>query len=157
MIKLTHGHLRDPEFMSGLQRIASFKDFKNMKVLYNISRIWAKVEQKALLLDKEFLGLVKQYAKLDEHGNLAPLNGRPGTYDITHLTPEKRAEWDEKEIEWKSTAFTIERYPLKLSEINIVGIPATELAALDDILDKKDLAEIFDQDSKPNLATLNLR
>jgi hypothetical protein len=140
MLKLNYAELQNPAFMGALHKLAGVP-MRNVKCAYNLSRLLDKVGQEHKLAQTVFIKTLKGFAKLDANGEIAPHDGRPGTFEII---PEKKAEWEKAAKEFDAIEFTVDRHPIKLSDLHAEGVPvsAGELAALDRILDADDVAKM---------------
>lgn len=146
MLELKYGHLRNVNFLRGINRLANYQGLKDPKALYNIMRITKKIEQEGKNSDELFMKVVKQYAELDEKGDVVCIEDKPG---MPKIPEEKQKEYAEKLKEFMDIDFKIERFKVKLSDVVGAGFSAKELEGLEDILDTSDLEE------KPTLSVVN--
>lgn len=132
-IKLTYGTLRDKDFFSAVAKINNFTDFKDARVMANIARIVKLIDKYQEEANDVFIKLLKQYAKLDEKGEILASPGKPGTYEIKD---EVVAEWKEKYKEFCAVEFEIFAKKLNLHDLISAKLSPKDLIALDPLLNQ---------------------
>lgn len=130
MIKVPYKLLKSPQFQVALRKISNHP-FKSQKSAYNVMRIAKKVDEESKNCQELFTKLLKGFAKLDDKGEFVPVDGQPGTYQVPD---EKQADFQKAAEEFDELEFTIERYPIKLEELDGVGLSPAELGAVESLL-----------------------
>lgn len=118
MIELTYGMLRNGTFFPAFGKLYNASGIKDVRVIQNISRIQKLLDKYATEAQEIFLKLVKEYAVLDDKGEILPHDGVPNTYKIQE---EKQGEWEEKVKEFTSTKVSLSAKRIHLHEL--VGVP----------------------------------
>lgn len=139
MIKLKYLDLRNPTFVRTMQKIAK-SPIKDIKALYNVTRLLDKVQQEEKRSQELFMVMLKEHAVLDDKGNLVPHDGKPGSFQIKEdmLDAWKKKVEDYMDIEWQ-----VERHPLKLSDIASANMTPEEVMSIECVLDQEDLKTLF--------------
>lgn len=131
-VTLTYQHVRNEAFVKALAKLARFEGFKDFRVAYSIAKFVRKWEQEAQMAQELYLKLVKQYAKLDEKGNVEPVENQPGTFQIPNESVEV---WKQAAENFHTISFEIEVKKLPISKLEAVGLSAMELNALEPLLE----------------------
>jgi len=131
MIKLNYGNIRDQNFANGVVRLRSFSGFKP-KTAYNLGRVLDKINRAEKEAQIVFDNLIELHAEKDKDGKLVEYGGRPGTFKIAD---EKADEWREILEAFEAISVEpIERYRLKLDELENVKLTPAEMLALDPLI-----------------------
>lgn len=134
-IKLTYGTLRDKEFFMAIAKLNNCAQFKDVRLIANIARIVKLIDKNQNESNDVFLKLLKQYAKLDEKGEVAPAPGKPGTYEIKD---DSLIEWQNKYKEFCDVEFEIFAKKLYLHDLVPAQLAPKDLIALEPILHSSD-------------------
>lgn len=140
---LRYDCFQSKEFMVAKAKLARYP-FKNQKTSYNVTRILKFLDDNEKLAQEQFIKLVKQHAVLDEKGDFVPRKNEKGeieegTYTIPE-EPEKIAAWKKAKDEFDALEFTVERYKIKLSEMENLPVTPMELGAIDGMIDPEEPA-----------------
>lgn len=131
MLKVTYENLRDHAFARGMSKLANFSGFKKPAVAYNVAKINLKCMEEAKIADDLFKNLVKKYAKLDDKGEIQPMAGQPGTFEIRD---EAVPEWQAALKEFLAHEVEINRERIKFDDVGDAGLSPMEIGALESIL-----------------------
>lgn len=131
-VKLTYKMIQDRNFVAGLGKLANFGGFKDQKLAYNVAKLIRKWEVEVLTAQELYIKLVKQFAVVDENGNLkTPEGGAPGSFEIPDGKDEAfktaRADFEKVELE-------IPVHKIRLEQLEGVGITPLEMNAMDALL-----------------------
>lgn len=135
VLKIAYENFKNPNFHRGVQKLANHP-YPNAKVAYGVMRISKKIEQATVAAQAEFVTLLRKYAKLDDKGDIAPING-PNTFEIRD---EVLDEWKAKAAEYEQTVAQIDWGPLKLDDLDGVKLTPMEMGAVSVLLDLPDEA-----------------
>lgn len=120
MIELTWLAIRNPQFMSGISKLANAGlDFKTS---YHVSRIFSKVDSEFKESQKFFMKFIEKYADVDQ---------KSGSYKVKDEHLEK---WKEETKNFDETKFTIEKSRVNIADLNGVNLTPLEILALEPIL-----------------------
>jgi hypothetical protein len=136
-MKIKYSTLKDPMFISGMAKVNRCP-FPKTRLSYNVSRIVDKVQQEAKRAQDIWIKLVKQYAKMDEKGEFISPEDKPGCYEIPD---EKQEEFKVKVEEFENFEFDIDRYPLKLDDLNGSGLSPQEIHTMECVLDVSEASD----------------
>jgi hypothetical protein len=78
---------------------------------------------------------VKQYAKLDDKGEIKPADGKPGSFEIRDEVVE---EWKVKLDEYHNLTAEIPSYRITLDDIADVKLTANEIGAIEELMELGD-------------------
>lgn len=131
MLKVTYGQLRNDNFKRGLTKVANCSQFKSPKLLYNIAKISAKIQDESKLADDIYQKLINEYAEKDENGALKPHNGQVGTFFIPDAAVEV---WTTKINEFHAVAIEIDRPAMALDDLLPAQLTPLELSALEPLI-----------------------
>lgn len=147
MFKLKFGDTKSREFLQAYSKVMTFTGYKDMKVAYNIAKIGRKYDSEAKICQELWLKLLKNYAKLDDKGNIAPrmqesINAKgekvstkvPNTYEIL---PEKVEDgsWEKATIDFDATEFEIPCHKIKLADLAEAKLAPMDLMVLEPMID----------------------
>ena len=116
MFKITHRTLRNPHFMAGLNKLTNHDGYKDFKTTYNITRIGATVRDVAKDAEDVFLKMVKA------HGTITDNN--------FEIPDENKEKWLDEVEKFYDHEISIERHPLKVSDVESVKLTPVELDAM---------------------------
>jgi len=135
MIKLSYSTLRSDSFHMVFSKLCRSQEF-SVQTAYQIAKLKDKIRKELQIEQDLFLGLVRQYCKLDEKGEILPIKQEdkviPGTFEIV---PEKQDEWNAKYGEFIKQEITIDRDPIGLKDIGSAELSADDLLAIEPILE----------------------
>lgn len=143
MFLLKYSHLRSPSFHQALRKLANHP-FKDVKSLYNVTRIVKLVQQEGKQCDELFLKVLKGYADLDEKGEIKPINPTsPNTFSVPD---SKKEEWEKAAKDFHEIEVKFERHKVTPEECVLAGLTANDMVELDPMLSelstKPDLAVV---------------
>lgn len=136
MIKLKFGDIRKGEIFQSLGQIAQLP--LDQKWAYAVAKIMRKLNAESMTVQELFLKLVKQYAVLDEKGEVAPHNG-PGTFKIRE---EAIAEWQTKIAQFDETDLELSATKIPLQALEKAKLPAVVYLGLEPFLTDAELAVV---------------
>jgi len=132
MIQLSYEDIRNQEFISGIVRLRKFTGF-SPKVAYNFARVVDKIQQAEKHGQKIFNEMIEKYAVKKADGKLEEPQGK-GTFRISD---ENLDDWQKELEEFHAIKLDpIERYKLKLSSLEKVGLTPGELLALEALIEE---------------------
>ncbi len=157
MFKLKFADTKSREFLTAYSKLMQYTGFKDPKVAYNVAKIGRKFDAEAKICQELFIKLLKNYARLDDKGGIAPrtqetLDAKgekttqviPNTYEIL---PEKVADesWAKAAEEFDASEFEVHCHKIKLSDLAGAQMSALDLTVLE--------ALITDEEPKPTEPT----
>jgi hypothetical protein len=152
MIKLKFGTVRRGEIFDSLGHIAQLP--LDQKWAYRVAKIMRKLNEEVKTIQDLFQKLVKQYAVLDENGEIKPITEdgqvKPGTYEID---PAKMEEWRKKLTEFDNETCTLDVEKLPLAALEKSRIPAVVYVGLDALLSEGELKLVDNETTEPTKAT----
>lgn len=143
MITLTYEQVRNKNFAAGLLKLANHSGF-DPKVAYNIAKIVDKTRQFDRDCNKIHNDVVVELCSKDKDGNMMSPNG-PGSFEIP---TENFDKFQKKMDELKGLSVEIERYRVKLSDIEEVGLTPEQLLALEPVMTELEVVEEKEATSK---------
>lgn len=146
MFKLKFSDTKSREFLMAYSKVMQFTGFKDTKIAYNVAKIGRKFDAEAKICQELFIKLLKNYAKLEENGELAPredevINAKsekvkikvPNTYQIL---PEKIEDgsWAKALEEFDASEFEVHCHKIKLADLDGAKLSPLDLTILDPLI-----------------------
>lgn len=129
---VSYGSFRDNSFMQSLARLTNHK-FKNPKAAYRVMKITKGIEKELPQAQELFLKSLKEYAILDDKGNIAPAeDGKEGTYKIKDECVDA---WRKAYTDFQEIKADLGWHKLTLDDIEGMDVSAADLNALDCIIE----------------------
>jgi len=128
MIELSYHTLRNNDFISGMQKLATSTTL-NTKVAYNVGRIMSKLQSAEKSGQETFSKLIRKYAEMDGDKIVEPEG--PGSYKIAD---EKVEEYRKELEEFLSIEIKIDRNKIGLNDLEGAGLSPVQVLALDPLL-----------------------
>lgn len=129
-LKLTYGKLRDRNFGRAFGKVAGYAGYKSPAVAINLAKINKKLLEEAEIADEQHLALVKQYAQLDEKGEVVADD--KGTWKPKDDAAQK--EFEAKLKEFNAVEFEVPGALLRVEDIMAAGVSPLDLSFLDEWL-----------------------
>lgn len=133
-VKVKLGDFRSPLFMQAVAKLAAH-NFKDQKAAYNVMRLLKKIQSEGELAQAQFIKLVKQHAKLDDKGNFVPIDDDPKNKDTYQIPDENQETWKTALKDFQELEVTIERYPIKIEDLNGSALTPGDLMLLETMLE----------------------
>lgn len=131
-IKLTYGAVREGRLTMAIAKLANEKF--PAKLGYDVLKLKKALVQEINTAQELFMKLLKQYAKLNEQGEIDPIHG-PNTFEIRD---EAKEEWNKELKNFEAIEFEVPVNPLRLDAVPTLTISANELEALEPVLASTD-------------------
>jgi len=132
MFKLKFADIKSREFMQAYLKLINFNEFKETKVAYNVAKIDRKFQQELKLSQDLYVKLIKQYAVLDDKGEIACRieneTAIPNTYVID---PAKVEAWEVAVKEFDATEFEIPCQKLTLANLEGIQLSPNDFNAIE--------------------------
>lgn len=143
MLTLTLGNINDDKFINSLNKLSVCTKL-GVKTSYNVGRLLKEIDRETKEARDKYIDVIKQYAVLDEKGNLVPqvkkeeVDGKvvetplPGTWQFKE--PANQEEKDKMLAKWKKANeefMNIEVAFEKVKRIDIDELEGAELAPVD--------------------------
>jgi hypothetical protein len=125
---VSYGSFRDNNFMQALARLTNHR-FKDPKAAYRVMKISKAIEKELPEAQELFLKTVKEYAILDDKGEILPAEeGKHGTYKIKEGS---EAAWKEAYTKFQDIKSDLNWPKLTLDDIAGMDVSAADLNALE--------------------------
>jgi hypothetical protein len=118
-------------FVQALVKLGKFEGFKEQRVAYNVAKVIRRFDAESTIAQELFLKLVKQYAVLDEKGNIKSPEDKPGTYEIPD---EKVADWKKAKEDFDDVEFELDCHKIRLEQLGNAPLSPIDLNALEPLL-----------------------
>lgn len=125
MIEITLAQLRSPQFSQAYQKLMHTGGLAP-KTVYHIARVGTMLEQEQKIANDEYDKLVKKWAEFKNE------NGQ----DFWKVPEEKLTEWNLENKSFHEAIVTIDKYKIKLAEIEKAALTPAEFLALEPVLDE---------------------
>jgi len=138
MFKVKNEVFNNPQFLASLQALST-KDIRVDKGGWNLSRVYRKVAAAEAELREEVKKLSDKYFKKDpENGSIIPVkkDGRvvQSQFEVIEEDGQEKFEAEFKAL--LDIEVEIESFKIKLSEISHLDMKATDLVAIDAIIEE---------------------
>lgn len=131
MITISYGQLRNQNFVNGAHKLGRCVDFDSPKVLFSVSKIYSKITEEMKAADDIYVPMLDKYAQKNDKGQYLCV---PGDASKVLIKDGLETEWQEKEKEFLSIDFAIDRPKLNLTEVAKAKLSPMEINALEPIL-----------------------
>lgn len=129
---ISYKDLRSDAFVQAMGKIAGSPNFKNIKVAYNISRMAKRLQTEITASQKIWLELVTKYIEVNPK-TLAP--ERDGN-SFKWKEGVNAEEADKALTDYINTEIKVDRYKLKLQDLEPAGLSPNDLIALEPMLEE---------------------
>lgn len=131
-VKLSYKEIKNQTFVQGLAKLANYGGFKDQRLAYNVAKLIRKWDSEAQMAQDLFMKLVKQYATLDEKGNIkTPEGANSGAFEVVD---EKADAFAKARKEFESIEFDIPVHKIRIDQLEGTGLTPMEMMALEPIL-----------------------
>lgn len=131
MIGVKYENLRDPAFLTALQKMASFSK-PEPTFVKKLFKLYKCVTEEIKVMNKLYQAGLEECAERDEHGNMKPMEGVQGGIKIN---PAMSMQWDEIAKKIAATEATLECEGISFQEaIAKLGLTPQELVAVEPLL-----------------------
>jgi hypothetical protein len=130
-IKLKYEILKNPQFFAAFGKVYHCTAIKDVKAVANVARLGKLLDKEAELCQEVFIKVVKQYAHLDDKGEIKSPEGRPGGFEIKE---ENKDAWVKAMEDFNATE--AELFAKKIAGHDLVGanLSPADLVMLEPIL-----------------------
>jgi len=126
LASVSYGLFQDDTFMGAVARLTAHK-FKDPRTTLHVMKLSKAVSEELTCAQKCFITTLKDYAELDDSGEIKAMKDKPGTYKIKEA---KVKEWQTAFNEFKSIKSSLNRKKLAFEDLDGFTVSALELDAL---------------------------
>jgi len=131
MIGVKYETLRDPSFLTALQKMAAFSK-PEPTLVKKLFKLYKCVSEEIKIMNKLYQAGLEECAERDEHGNMKSMEGVQGGIKIN---PSMAANWDETAKKIAATEVTLECDAIPFNEaVTKLGLTPQELVAVEPLL-----------------------
>lgn len=133
MIRIGYDVIVSKGFQDGMKKLLAYPGFKNFSVAFNAGKISQEVDIHTMGLKKSIHALAKEFAILDEKGEIKTPEGAPeGAFQVPN---EKIEEWEAKVAELQARELVVDRPKFKAEDLSDVGLTPVEILALEGLIE----------------------
>lgn len=131
MIKTTYKQIRNPQFLGTFAKIGQHTKFKHTNAAYHVAKLYKAMTEEIRTAQDIFQNLVKEYALLDEAGNIVPQKDMPDSYTIP---TERHEAWKAALKDFNDKEITIDQKPILYGNIVDINLSPVEMLAVEDVV-----------------------
>jgi len=122
MFKLTYDVFGNPDFNTGVKKLARHDGFKNFKTTYNIARLVKDIDKEAVIYNELQSKMLNKY-------------GTPNEDKISFsIAKEKVEDFNKENKEFLTTEFEVQRHKVETEELGSVDLTPNEVSAIEPLL-----------------------
>ena len=132
---VSYGQFQEATFMRTMAKLTN-QPFKNPKTAYSVMKITKAMDTEMNQAQELFIKTLKEYAKLDDKGEIKPMvkdgQEQPGTYEIQE---GKIEDWKKAFTEFKAIEADLGWNKIKLNDLEGMSLSANDLDHLETIVE----------------------